>query len=142
MKNIFLDSDVITEFLSDENTQTEFTTAILTLAEQKQIKVFVSPLLYSNLYNRFLNQEGHKKLIGKFRKISMITRSLRINSKILKQAINSDNENFDTVLNYYIAKNNKKIEAIVTNNIDAYGHSKIALFTPETYLITLQTVNT
>ncbi len=140
MKSIFLDTDVLIEFLSDETPQAEFTTAILTLAEQKQLKVFVSPLLYADLYNRFLPMEGHKKLIGKLRKLNLITRALRVNNKIIKQAINSDFENFDTGLKYYTAKTNKKIEAIITNNVAAYGHSKIALFTPETYLITLQTI--
>jgi predicted nucleic acid-binding protein len=134
MKNIFLDSGVITEFLTDNTRQTESATAILTLAELKQIKVFVTPFLYSNLYCRFVKSEGHKKMVEKLRKLRTITRTMKMNNKIINQALNSDIENLDMALQYFTARGLKKIDAIITNEVQAYGHSKIALFTPESFL--------
>lgn len=141
MKKVFLDSGVIIEFLTDITPQTDFITAILTLAEEKQIKVFISPFNYIELYNRYKFKEGHKKILDKLRKLDLITRSLRVNNKIIRQALNSDFKSFDTSLDYSIARGNKKIDAIITNNVDNYAHSKIAVFTPETYLTTLQNIN-
>ena len=137
MKCIFLDSDVILDFLRESSPQSDFTTTILTLAEQKQIKVFVSPLLYGDLYNLFVQKEGHKKMIEKLRNLNSLARSLRINNKIIKQALNSDLNHFGVSLQYFTARGYKKIEAIVTNRTEAYGHTKIAVFTPETYLVTI-----
>lgn len=142
MKRVFLDFSVIIEFLTDLTPQTDFVTAILTLAEEKRIKVYISPFTYIELYNRYRFKEGHKKIMDKLRKIELVTRSLRVNNKIIKQALNADFSSFDTSLNYFIVRGNKKIDAIVTGNTDQYAHSKIAVFTPETYLITLRNINT
>ena len=141
MKKIFLDSGVIIEFLTDPAPQTDFITAILTLAEEKRIKVSISPFTYIELYNRYKFKEGHKRIIDKLRKLDLITKSLRVNSKIIKLALNADFKSFETSLDYYIVRGNKKIDAIITNNVDNYTHSKIAIFTPETYLTTLQNIN-
>jgi predicted nucleic acid-binding protein len=135
MKSVFLDSGVIVDFMNDRTRQTEATASILTLAELKQLKVFVSPLLFSELYSEFAGEAGHKKVIDKLRKLKSITRPLKMNSKIISQALNAELENFEISLHYSIARSNKKIEAIVTNDIRDYGDSKIALFTPETFLM-------
>jgi predicted nucleic acid-binding protein len=141
MKKVFLDSDVIIEFLTDLTARSEFITAILTLAEEKHIKVFISPFIYSELYSRYKYKDGHKKIIEKLRKLDMISRSLRVNNKIIRQALNADFNDFDTSLNYYIVRGNKKIDAIVTNHVENYANSKITIFTPETYLTTLRNIN-
>ena len=140
MNKVFIDSGVIIEFLTDLTPQTDFVTAILTLAEEKRIKVYVSPFIYIELYNRYKFTEGHKRILEKLRKLELITKSLRVNNKIIKQALNADFVSFDTSLNYYIVRGNKKIDAIVTDNVDNYSHSKVAIFTPETYLTTLRNI--
>ena len=134
MKNIFLDLGVITEFLSDNSRQTEATASILTLAELKQIKVYMSPFHYCVLYSKFLKPSGHKKILEKLRKLKMITRVMKATNKVVEQSLNSALNNFGIALQYHTARGSKKIDAIVTNQLQEYGNSGIALFTPETFL--------
>ena len=137
MKNIFLDSGIILDFLTNDSSQTDAITTILTLAEEKRIKVFVSPFLFSDLYNRFFNKENRKKFTEKLRKLHVIVRSSRINNKTIRQALNSDINDFRISLEYYSARGIKKTDAIITHDTSAYGQSKIALFTPALFLTTL-----
>lgn len=141
MKNIFLDSGLISEFLTDDSSQTEAITTILTLAEEKRIKVYVSPFLYSDLHKKFNSIYGNDKLAGTLRKLNMIVRTARVNNKIIKQALHSDVNDFRTGLEYFTARGNKKINAIITNDPAAYYQAKIALFTPEIFLTTLWNTN-
>jgi predicted nucleic acid-binding protein len=134
MKNVFLDTGVIVEFLSDKSRLTESTSAILTLAELKQLKVYVTPFLYNTLYCQFSKTDGHKKMIDKLRKLNAIARTLKVNKKIIAEALNSDLEHFDAALQYYTARTNKNIDLIVTNDAAVYGKSKIALFSPDAFL--------
>ena len=134
MKNIFLDLGVISDFLSDNSRQTEATASILTLAELKQIKVYVTPFHYGGLYSKYARTSGHRKIMEKLRKLNMITRTMKVSGKIIDHALNSGLDNFGTALQYHTATGSKKIDAIVTNHIQEYGNPGPALFTPETFL--------
>ncbi|HLF36168.1 MAG TPA: PIN domain-containing protein [Cyclobacteriaceae bacterium] len=134
MKNIFLDLSVISEFLSDNTLMTEAAASILTLAELKQLKVYVTPFHYCTLYSKFQRLSGHRKILEKLRKLKMITRVIKVNNKIIAHALNSDLDDFGNALQYVTATGNKKIDAIVTNDIRSYGQTRIALFTPESFL--------
>ena len=134
MKNIFLDLGVITDFLNDNSRQTEATASILTLAELKQIKVYVTPFHYCVLYSKFQKTSGHKKILEKLRKLKMITRVMKATNKVIAQALNSALDDFGLALQYHTARGSKKIDAIVTNQVREYGNTGISIFTPETFL--------
>ena len=72
--------------------------------------------------------------MDKLRKLNMITRTMKVSGKIINHALNSDLDDFGASLQYFTATGRGKIDAIVTNEIKGYGKSRIALFTPESFL--------
>jgi len=62
MTDIFIDTDVIIDFLIDREPHSREAAIIFTLIEQKKLKGFVSSLTFSKLYYVLRKIESHIKL--------------------------------------------------------------------------------
>ena len=137
MINLFIDTDVIIDFLIDRNPYSREAAIIFTLMEQKKLKGYVSSLTFSNLYYVLRKIEPHRKVILKLDSLSKILIILKVDEQTIKSAIASEFRDFEDSIQYYCANDNKKIDVIITRNIKDYKNSETAVMTPGNYLITV-----
>lgn len=134
MTDIFIDTDVIIDFLIDREPHSREAAIIFTLIEQKKLKGYVSSLTFSNLYYILRKIESHNKVIAKLDSISRLLTILKVDQQIIKFAIASGFPDFEDSIQYNCALDYKKIDVLITRNIKDYKGSQIPVMTPAVYL--------
>jgi len=134
MTDIFIDTDVIIDFLIDREPHSREAAIIFTLIEQKKLKGYVSSLTFSNLYYVLRKIESHNKVIAKLDSISRLLTILKVDQQTIMYAIASGFPDFEDSIQYNCALDYKKIDVLITRNIKDYKGSEIPLMTPADYL--------
>jgi predicted nucleic acid-binding protein len=134
MTDIFIDTDVIIEFLIDREPHSREAAIIFTMIKQKKLKGYVSSLTFSNLYYVLRKIESHKKVIVKLDSISRLLTILKVDQQTIKYAITSGFPDFEDSIQYNCALDYKKIDVLITRNIKDYKGSEIPVMTPADYL--------
>ncbi len=134
MDRVLIDSDVILDSLFDRKPFAEYATMVLRMCETGTIKGFLTPLIYSNVYYLLRQTAKHEKVIEKLKQLFEITEVLQMDRKVIENALNSGFKDFEDSLQNYSAVNNGNIDLILTRNLKDYKSSALGVFTPETYL--------
>jgi predicted nucleic acid-binding protein len=134
MADLFIDTDVIVDFLIDRKPYSREAAIIFTLIEQKKLKGYVSSLTFSNLYYVLRKVEPHNKVISKLDSMSKILTILKVDQKTIKDAIASGFSDFEDSIQYNCAIDYKKIDVLITRNTKDYKNSEIPVMTPADYL--------
>lgn len=140
MKNIFLDTDVLLDFLLKREPFAIFAAKLINLGEQKKVRLHVSSLSFSNLYYLLKKFYSHEQAVEALSVLALLVKIREVNEKTIHQGLYSDFNDFEDSLQYFTAIQSKNIEAIITRNVKDYKHSKLPVFTPEQYLAILQIV--
>ncbi len=138
MENVFIDTDVIVDFLTDRKPFSLESAKIFSLIDQKKIKGCVSSLSFSNLYYVLRKFGSHKKVINSLQDLSELVDILKVDSNIVKSALTSDFKDFGDSIQYFAAQKQKKVDCIITRNIKDYRDSSLPVMTPETFLVTFE----
>jgi len=134
MNDLFIDTDVIIDFLIDRKPFSREAAIIFSLIEQKKIKGYVSSLTFSNLYYVLRKFESHNNVISKLEKLSKLLNILKVDEQMIKDSISSGFSDFEDSIQYFCALEYKKIDVIITRNTKDYKHSDLPVMTPEDYL--------
>jgi len=137
MKKIFLDTNIIIDFLGERENFYEPAAKILTLADKKKIKILTSPTSISNAYYLLAKYENTKIALEKIRKFKVLCSISIMNDGVIEKAINSDFKDFEDAMQYFsaIASN---CELIVTRNEKDFKNALIPVMNAESYLQTLK----
>jgi len=138
MENVFIDTDVIVDFLTDRKPFSLESAKIFSLIDQKKIKGCVSSLSFSNLYYVLRKFGTHKKVIKSLQELSELVDILKVDSDIVKSALISDFKDFEDPIQYFAVQEYKKADCIITRNIKDYKDSSLPVMTPETFLVTFE----
>jgi len=138
MENVFIDTDVIVDFLTDRKPFSLESAKIFSLIDQKKIKGCVSSLSFSNLYYVLRKFGTHKKVISSLQDLSELVEILKVDSDIVKSALTSDFKDFEDSIQYFAAQEQKKVDCIITRNIKDYKDSSLPVMTPETFPVTFE----
>jgi predicted nucleic acid-binding protein len=136
MTDLFIDTDVIIDFLIDRKPFSREAAIIFTLIEQKKLKGFSSSLTFSNLYYVLRKIESHNKVISKLDSLSKMAGILKVEEQTIKNALASGFPDFEDSIQYFSAADSKKIDVIITRNIRDFKKSEIPVMTPGDFLKT------
>jgi len=136
MNDLFIDTDVIIDFLIDRKPFSREAAIIFTLIEQKKLKGYASSLTFSNLYYVLRKFESHAKVISKLDSLSKLLVVLKVDDQIIRNAISSGFLDFEDSIQYYCATDYKKIEVIITRNTKDYKNFELPVMTPGDFLKT------
>ena len=136
MTDLFIDTDVIIDFLIDRKPFSREAAIIFTLIEQKKLKGFSSSLTFSNLYYVLRKIESHNKVISKLDSLSKMIGILKVEEQTIKNALASGFPDFEDSIQYFSAVDSKKIDVIITRNIRDFKKSEIPVMTPGDFLKT------
>ena len=138
MTDLFIDTDVIIDFITDRKPFSREAAQVFTLIDQKKIKGYTSALSYNNLYYVFSKYAPHKKVISRLNELSDLVGILKADDDITKASLASDFKDFGDAIQYYTVREYKRIDVIITRNIKHYKKSTLPVMTPETFLKTFE----
>ena len=132
MRQIFIDTNVIIDFLADRNPFSEHAAILFQLAKEKKIKIFISAFSFNNTYYILRKVTSHKKALSLISEIEDIVGIQETNRKIIRKAIKSNFNDFEDAIQYYSAMELGVIEIITTRDLKDFKRSELPVLSPET----------
>lgn len=134
MDNVLIDTDVILDFFFDRQPFAEYAYQVIGLCEEKKIKGFITPVIYSNVYYLLRQTARHDKVIGNLKELLMLTEVLVMDKEVVSNALNSGFKDFEDALQHFSAMKHSKIDVILTRNLKDFRNSTIGVLTPKAYI--------
>ncbi len=131
--NLYLDTNIVLDLLSKREAFYLSASQLFTLADKKQVNLFVSSLSFSIIHFILSKQIGNEKAKEVLRNFKVLVTVLSVDDKIIELALNSHFPDFEDAIQYYCAIENN-IEIIITRNIKDYKKSQISVMTADEFL--------
>ena len=136
MQKIFLDTNIVIDFLGEREGFYEPAAKIMTLADHKKIKILTSPTSIYNTYYLLSKYENTKIALDKIRKFKVLCSTSMMDDEVVEKAINSDFKDFEDAMQYFSALASD-CDLIVTRNEKDFKNAMIPVINGESYLQTL-----
>ena len=139
MKHIFLDTNVVIDFLADRRPFSIDAAQLFDLAVEGKIKIYISAVSYNNIYyilHQSLTSNATIKLLDE---LASMTEIADVTNEVIRNSLKTDFKDYEDAIQYYCALNVPEIEFIVTRNTKDFKKSTIAVLTPAEAIISLHT---
>jgi predicted nucleic acid-binding protein len=137
IKKIFIDSDVILDLLAKREAFYDDAAQIFTLAYDKKIELFTTPVVTANVFYILRKIKGNEETKRQIKNLRLLVRILPINENIVDITLNSKFVDFEDGLQYFTGKEHD-IWAIITRNIKDYKERDIVIQTSKEFIKTIQ----
>jgi predicted nucleic acid-binding protein len=137
MKKIFIDSDIIVDFLTQREPFDQNSSKVLNLCINEKVKGYITPIIVSNIYYVLRKEIDSKELKIKLKSLLGFLDVIKVDKNIILTALNSDFKDFKDALQNFSAIENSEIDTILTRNVKDYKTSTLSVYTPESFLKTL-----
>lgn len=137
LNKVFIDTDVILDFMIVKPPFVMDTARLFALAEKKKIALCTTGLVFSNAYYILRKLGPHKKVTAKLNQLSKYVDIIGLSKIAVKNALESEFTDFEDALQHYAALS-ENATVIITRNIKDYKHSELAVLTPDQYLKSLK----
>ncbi len=133
MQKLFLDTNIILDFLGERKGFYKPAAKIMTLADKKEIKVYTSPLSIATSYYLLSKYSNKKQALEKMRKFKMLSYISLMNDEVVEKALNAGFKDFKDALQYFtaIASN---CEILITRNEKDFKKALLPVMNAESYL--------
>ena len=137
MKKIFLDTNIILDFLGEREGFYEASAKIMTLADKKKIQVYTSPSSISNVFYVLAKYENSKIALEKIRKFKLLCSMSVMDDEVVEKAIHSNFKDFEDAMQYFSALVSN-CDVIITRNEKDFKNALIPVMNAESYLLSLR----
>lgn len=137
MKKIFLDTNIILDFLGEREGFYEASAKIMTLADKKKIQVYTSPSSISNVFYVLAKYENSKTALEKIRKFKLLCSMSVMDDEVVEKAIHSNFKDFEDAMQYFSALASN-CDVIITRNEKDFKNALIPVMNAESYLLSLR----
>ena len=137
MKKIFLDTNIILDFLGEREGFYEASAKIMTLADKKKIQVYTSPSSISNVFYVLTRYENSKIALEKIRKFKLLCSMSVMDDEVVEKAIHSNFKDFEDAMQYFSALASN-CNIIITRDEKDFKNAMIPVMNAESYLLSLR----
>ena len=135
-KRIFIDTNVMLDFLGERNPFYESIAKIATLAEKKKLTIVVSPISFATV-NYFLSKFENSTIAReKLRKFKIISEICSLGEQTIEKGLNSSFKDFEDALQYFSATESE-CDIILTRNGKDFKKSLLPFMTPDEFIKSL-----
>jgi len=133
MDKVFIDSDIILDLIQQREPFYAEAVALFTLIEKNEVKGFVSPLIFSNLFYILRKIESNKVALLALTRLKAVVSVVSVDERIIELALSSGFKDFEDAVQYYSALA-AKLGYIITRNKKDYIESGMMICTAREYL--------
>ena len=134
---IFLDSDVLLDFLTGRDYQLEEIKIIIGKGINKEIQLFTSSLIIANIFYFISKVENSKKAKSKIEKLLSFIKIANVGEQEIFDAVKSKFKDFEDAIQNFSAVNSK-LDIIITRNIKDFKLSSLPILSPKEFLVTIK----
>ena len=141
MKQIFLDTNVIIDFLADRKPFSVAAARIFNFAILGKIKLYISAVSYNNIYYILRQSFSNDETIKLLDELSEMTEIADVTKSIIKKSLKSDLKDFEDAIQYNCALSLHKIDFIITLDTKDFKKTALPIMNPEEALSLIESVS-
>ena len=131
MKHIFLDTNVLIDFLAARKPFSMEAAKLFNYSFKKKVTIYVAAVSYNNIYYILRQSCTHAETIKILTELQEWTEAVDVSKDVIRKSLKSEFKDFEDAIQYFSAKLNSNINGIVTRNGGDFKHSTISILTPE-----------
>lgn len=131
MKIIFLDTNVIIDFLADRRPFSLIAAEIFNASLSGNVKINVSSVSFNNIYYILRQSLSHQDTIKLLEELSEMTEIIDVTKAIIKKSLKSEFKDFEDAIQYNCALTVNKIDFIVTRDSKDFKKSALPVMNPQ-----------
>ena len=131
---IFVDTDVIIDFLIDREPFSQRSAELFALAEREEIVIYASSLCFGNIFYVLRKLVGFEKVMDLLQKLEGLTEILPVGKITIKQALVKRFADFEDGIQYFTALQEPRIKKIITRNVRDFKKSDLIIQTPDEFI--------
>lgn len=131
MKHIFLDTNIVIDFLADRKPFSLFAAKLFNFSILGKAKIYVSAVSYNNIYYILRQSHSSVETLKLLDELSEMTEITDLTKSIIKKSLKSDFKDFEDAIQYNCALSLYKVDFIVTRDTKDFKKSTLSIMTPE-----------
>jgi predicted nucleic acid-binding protein len=140
MKHIFMDTNVVIDFLANRQPFSLDAARLFDLAVDGKIIIYISAVSYNNIYYILRQSLTNNAAIKLLEELAEITEITDVTNAIIRQSLKTDFKDYEDAIQYYCALSIPKIDFIVTRNTKDFKKSTLPVLTPNEAISSLENV--
>jgi predicted nucleic acid-binding protein len=137
MKNIFMDTNVVIDFLANRQPFSLDAARLFTMSVETKIKIYISAVSYNNIYYILRQSLTNNASIKLLEELADITEITDVTNKIIRQSLKTDFKDYEDAIQYYSALSIPYVDFIVTRNTKDFKKSSLPVLTPSEAIASL-----
>ncbi len=133
MDKVFVDSDIILDFLLDRSPSAEPALKLFTLAEKGKVTLFTSGIVFSNCYYVLRRFASHDKVIERLTTLPSLFDFTLLERQVVLDALQFSFRDFEDALQNFSAIGSGS-QILITRNIRDYKWSSLTVMSPDQFL--------
>ena len=129
MKNIFLDTNIVIDFLADREPFSLDAAKLFNLSVLGKVKIYISAVSYNNIYYILRQSLSNSETIKLLDELSEMAEIADVTKNVIKKSLKTDFKDFEDAIQYYCALSLNKIDFIVTRNTKDFKKSTLSIMT-------------
>ena len=141
MKHIFLDTNVLIDFLADRKPFSLEAAKLFNYSFKKKVIIYVAAVSYNNIYYILRQSCTHSETIKILNELQEWTEAIDVSKDVIRKALKSEFKDFEDAIQYNCAKTLSKIDCIVTRDTKDFKASSIPTMTPKEALTMIESTS-
>jgi predicted nucleic acid-binding protein len=133
MKRVFIDTDVILDFLIKREPFSIEAMKLFDYASKGKLKIYASSLTFNNIHYVVSRLENANKSKQKLMVLFNLTEILPVGKSTIRKSLYSDFKDFEDGIQNFCAEENR-VETIITRNIKDYSTSNLLVQNPKEFI--------
>lgn len=133
MKNLFLDTNIAIDLLSQREPFYSAAVPIFTMGDTGIVRLYISSLSFSTIFYLLRKQVETEKALKLLRSFREMVHVVSVNEKVVDMALQSSFTDFEDAIQYYSAIESG-IPVIITRNVKDFKGVDSTVMTPEEFL--------
>ncbi len=131
MNHIFLDTNVLIDFLADRKPFSQEAALLFNYSLKKKVSIYVAAISYNNIYYILRQSCAHIETMRILNELEQLTETVDVTKVHIQKALKSGFKDFEDAIQYNCAKEINKIDCIVTRNSKDFKLSSIPIMSPK-----------
>jgi len=131
MKHIFLDTNVLIDFLAARKPFSMEAAKLFNYSFKKKVTIYVAAVSYNNIYYILRQSCTHAQTIKILTELQEWTEAIDVSKDVIRKSLKSEFKDFEDAIQYNCAKAVNKIDCIVTRDTKDFRTSSLPILTPK-----------
>ncbi len=130
MRNIFLDTNVIIDFLADRMPFSLDAAKLFNMASAGKIRIYISAVSYNNIYYILRQSLSNGETMKLLNQLSELTEIADVTKDVISKSLKTEFKDFEDAIQYNCALGINKMDFIVTRNTKDFKKSQLPVMSP------------